>query len=312
MPLRRDRREVLGASLVATLLSPCAAPRAFAQVQAAAEAPPFLGALEAQQWQGPRWGGQETGVVVLTPRERPAGRRWPMLVALHGLGEARRGPIRGAWGWVRDYDLARADEALRRGVLTREDFRGLVSAERLAALNLSLRSVPYEGLVIVLPYTPDILRQPGDAAHQAYDHWLARTLVRRAQRELCVIADRSSTGIDGVSLGGLHSLWTGLGHPEVFGVVGAMQAAVRRRQALVLANRRRARRGTSVRVRLVTSTRDVLREDVLALDRMMTARQIPHDLRLIEGPHDYIFNQGPGAVEMLLFHERALRGIEPV
>ena len=26
------------------------------------------------------------------------------------------------------------------------------------------------------------------------------------------------------------------------------------------------------------------------------------------GPHDYVFNQGPGGVEMLLFHDRALRG----
>ena len=27
----------------------------------------------------------------------------------------------------------------------------------------------------------------------------------------------------------------------------------------------------------------------------------------VPGPHDYVFNRGPGVLEMLLFHDRALR-----
>jgi hypothetical protein len=29
---------------------------------------------------------------------------------------------------------------------------------------------------------------------------------------------------------------------------------------------------------------------------------------MLTGPHDYVFNRGPGGIEMLLFHDRALRG----
>jgi hypothetical protein len=28
----------------------------------------------------------------------------------------------------------------------------------------------------------------------------------------------------------------------------------------------------------------------------------------VPGPHDYEFNRGPGAYEMLMFHDRVLRG----
>jgi hypothetical protein len=40
----------------------------------------------------------------------------------------------------------------------------------------------------------------------------------------------------------------------------------------------------------------------------MTQANIAHEFKLLTGPHDYVFNRGPGAVEMLLFHDRALRG----
>ena len=46
-----------------------------------------------------------------------------------------------------------------------------------------------------------------------------------------------------------------------------------------------------------------------ALDAALTQRRIPHEFRLLAGPHDYPFNRGPGGVEMLLFHDRALRGL---
>jgi hypothetical protein len=29
---------------------------------------------------------------------------------------------------------------------------------------------------------------------------------------------------------------------------------------------------------------------------------------VVPGPHDYPFNRGPGAIEMLLWHDRVLRG----
>src|SRR5262245_38500128 len=52
-------------------------------------------------------------VVVLVP-ERLASDRFPVLIAMHGAGETRKGPERGARGWVDDYKLGRAVERLAR------------------------------------------------------------------------------------------------------------------------------------------------------------------------------------------------------
>jgi len=32
---------------------------------------------------------------------------------------------------------------------------------------------------------------------------------------------------------------------------------------------------------------------------------------VVTGPHDYAFNRGPGALEMLAYHDRVLRGADP-
>jgi enterochelin esterase-like enzyme len=246
--------------------------------------------------------------VVLLPRHRGASERFPLLVAMHGLGESLRGVERGAWGWSRDYELGASDQALRRGRLGPEAFLGLVAPSRLDALRAELRRVPYRGLVVVAPYTPDVLRDVGGVAHQAYERWVVEALVPRARAMLPVLATREATGIDGVSLGGLHALWIGLAHPETFGAVGALQPAVRGRQDLVAARYAPAATRPAQRVRLVTSDRDVLRDDVQALSDTFRARGIAHELRVVVGPHDYVFNRGPGGIEMLLFHDRALRG----
>ncbi len=283
---------------------------AFAQARTSApEPPPELHAMDATVWAGPRLSsGQRGGVVVLVPKSRAPGDRFPLLIAMHGLGETWRGPDRGAWGWVRDYLLPRADRALRDAPLDAADFENLVEPTRLAALNQSLRVDRYGGLVVLLPFTPDVRAHLGGPSHRAFDRWLNVELVSRARRELPVIATREATGIDGVSLGGLHALWTGLGHPETFGVVGALQPAVRGRQPQVLSRFAASSRRPSQRIRLVTSTADALREDVAALDRVMGAAGIAHEFKLLQGPHDYVFNRGPGSIEMLLFHDRALRG----
>jgi enterochelin esterase-like enzyme len=269
-----------------------------------------LGGFVASVWDGIELeDGGRSIVVALTPARRRAGQRFPLLIALHGLGETLRGADRGAWGWALDYALPRGDEALRRGSLQPADLEGLVTTDRLRTLNASLGRAAYEGVVVLLPFTPDVRGDLGGPAHRRFERWLLGPVLARARRELPVRAGRESTGIDGVSLGGLHALWTGLAHPEVFGVVGAIQPAVRRRASQVLARFSAGRGRPSQRIRLVTSTRDALRDDVLSLDRAMSAAGIDHEVRVLEGPHDYVFNRGPGSVEMLLFHDRALRGL---
>jgi enterochelin esterase-like enzyme len=283
----------------------------FAQPRPATEVPELFG-FEARVWQGITLSdGQRAGVVVLVPRGISQGERVPLLIAMHGLGETWRGPQRGAWGWVLDYALPRADRALRGGALTADHLEGLVTAPRLSALNRALRAQRYGGMVVLLPFTPDVRGALGGPDHQAYDRWLSEGLIERARRELPVQTTREATGIDGVSLGGLHALWTGLGHPEVFGSVGALQPAVRTRRAAVLARYNGSPSRLAQRIRITTSTRDSLRPDVTGLDADMTRARIAHEFRVLEGPHDYVFNRGPGAVEMLLFHDRALRGLAP-
>jgi hypothetical protein len=272
-------------------------------------APPALHEFDARVWTGPTFGrGPAAHAVVLVPKTRAPSERFPLLIAMHGLGETWRGPQRGAWGWVRDYELPRADRALRNGALTAQDLESLVEPARLQQLNDSLRAQRYGGLVVILPFTIDARAHMDGPEHRRFERWIAHDLVTRARRELPVLATREATGIDGVSLGGLHALWTGLSHPEVFGVVAALQPAVRRRQSLVVQRFVRSSRRPTQRIRIVTSTLDALRDDVTALDRAMTQANIAHEFKLLTGPHDYVFNRGPGAVEMLLFHDRALRG----
>ena len=74
---------------------------------------------------GPSQGGPRQAVLV-TPSGGPAGARYPLLVALGGLGETRRGLAAGAAGWVKDYWLDRTLKRLAAPPLTRDDFQGFV------------------------------------------------------------------------------------------------------------------------------------------------------------------------------------------
>ena len=50
------------------------------------------------------------------------------------------------------------------------------------------------------------------------------------------------------------------------------------------------------------------RDEIGALHRELTRAGEPHEHLVVPGPHDYPFNRGPGAIEMLLWHDRQLRG----
>jgi hypothetical protein len=47
------------------------------------------------------------------------------------------------------------------------------------------------------------------------------------------------------------------------------------------------------------------------LSQALHEEHIPHELLVTPGPHDYVYNRGPGSYEMLLWHERVLRGLPP-
>ena len=250
-------------------------------------------------------------VVVVVPERYEPGQRFPVLIAMHGHGETLKGPERGARGWIDDYWMPSALKRLGEPPLNRRDFLGMISSDRLQAVNTALAREPYRGLVIVCPYTPD--RLSGDLPFERarpLAQFLVETVLPRVRRETPALPESRATGIDGVSLGGRASLLTGLLRPDAFGVVSTLQPAFDAREASGLAERaRRAiRRNPQLRFRLVTSSRDYYLASTRELAREFRAAGVEPNLLVVEGSHSYDFNRGPGVYEMLIFHDRALRG----
>lgn len=226
---------------------------------------------------------------------------WPVLVAMHGRGEAGRGLAVGAHGWRDDYDLDVIRAKLEAGTLSRADSKGMLSEERVAQILASLTAHPFRGLRLVCPYCPV---PNGD--WRGFGRFVTGPLLERAGKPA-----RAVTGIDGVSMGGRYALELGFGEAASFGAVGALQPAIRESEADDFAERAERARDVHGKqaIQLVTSADDPFRAPTEALSAALTKRGVEHRLRLTEGPHDYIWNRGPGAIEMLVFHERVLRGL---
>jgi len=252
------------------------------------------------------WG--EARAVVVVPRWGGPRARFPVLVALHGRGEALKPAAEGAMGWPRDYAMVRAIDRLRAPPLREADYENLVEPPRLAEQNASLAARPFGGLVVVCPWLPDLHpAATGDIA--AYAHWVVGTLLPRVRRDMPAIDAPEATGIDGVSLGGIVALRIGLTCPEAFGAVGGIQPALDGEQApewTAIAQAARARR-PSLELRLLTSREDYFREAITRVSQAWSAAGVAHDFAELPGPHDYVFNRGPGSIELLLWHDRALR-----
>lgn len=252
-------------------------------------------------------------VVVVVP-EHAANERLPVLIALHGRGETLKGPARGARGWVDDYALGRAAERLAHPPLVARDFEGFVEPPRLATINAALASEPYRGLIVACPYLPDVLSSDdpfGGAPPLA--RFLVEVLLPRIYAETPALGTPASTGIDGVSLGGRAAVTVGLLRPESFGAVASLQAALEPQSANTIAERTRQAllKNPKFRLRLLTSSADYYRLSLGRIHDVLEHAGVPHDYLLVTGPHDYAFNRGPGALEMLAYHDRVLRGHPP-
>ena len=278
----------------------------------APHAPPSKPMLPAQEvtWDYPETELGPMRVVVLIP-EREAGARLPVLVAMHGRGEALKGPDLGARGWIDDYWLPTTVERLHRPPITLEDLRGFADESRLARLNAGLALRPYQGLIVVCPYTPDTLPadEPLDKA-LPLARFVVETILPRAYRETPAVGTPESTGIDGVSLGGRAALGIGLLRPKSFAVVASLQAALRSDNSEDILRRAREAKlqKPDLYVRLLTSSDDYFLKANTLLAASLQAQGIRTELVTVPGPHDYDFNRGPGGYEMLLFHDRVLRG----
>lgn len=245
--------------------------------------------------------------VSIVPAWAKPDEKLPLLFALHGRGEANKGPALGVMGWPKDYALLRAIDRVCNPPLTTTDFEGMVEPGRLALHNDALAKRPFAGLVIVCPYSPDVdLRKPSQI--REYEAYFMKTVLPRAKRELPVLGTPSSIGIDGVSLGGALALRIGLGNADAFGAVGTLQAAIGEDQVPEYTELARSARTRNehLQLRLLTSDKDYFKNAIRSASRSWQAAGITHQLDEVPGVHDYPFNRGPGAIEMLLWHDRVL------
>lgn len=256
--------------------------------------------------QGP-FGAQP--VLVVVPNSADEQHRLPVLLAFHGRGEALKSPARGARGFVDDYGLLRALEKLESPPLTRADFGGMVSDEHLQQLNRGLQERPYQGLIVVCPYLPDILR--GDnlwSEGKPLADFIADRVLPRVHAETPALLGVAHTAIDGVSLGGRAALALLAYRADAFAVLGATQPAVDLEEITALASlaARARQQYPQLLLRLLTSDEDYFLQTTLGLSQAMRAMGAEHQLEQVQGDHSYEFNRGPGVYEMLLFHDRAL------
>jgi hypothetical protein len=255
-----------------------------------------------------------TDVLISLPARLPA-ERFPVLVAFHGRGESLKGSRRGARGWFEDYELGRAIARLGQPPLSKGDFQDYVSDARLAQLNADLRQRPYAGLIVVCPFLPDVLKgAKAFVEMEPLARFIVEELLPRVYEKTPALGTSKSAGVDGVSLGGRAALLVGLGRPLAFGSVGAVQAALDSKEIArfaELAVRARAQ-NPQLALRLLTSDEDYFLSENVAFSAALSERALPHQLTRALGTHSYRFNRGPGGLEMLLFHDRALRGLAPL
>lgn len=270
--------------------------------------PPDATALPRGQVGTETWAFDNGGrAVVIVPSWVEPNQKLPVLIALHGRGEANKGPVEGAMGWPRDYALLRAIERVCAPPLSSADLEGFVDPKRLAELNDELTAQPFKGMVVVCPYLPDVdLRKPGPI--KEYGRYLLDVVLPRVRAELPVLPSPAATGIDGVSLGGAVALRVGLGNPDAFGAVGSLQAALGEDQVQEFTDLAKAARAKNpaLKLRLLTSKEDPFRGAISHTSLAWRAAGIDHDYADVPGPHDYPFNRGPGAIEMLIWHDRML------
>lgn len=249
-------------------------------------------------------------VVVSIPHNAQTNNRMPVLIALHGLGEALKEPSVGARGWLDDYGMNRAFVRMSQLPLSAVDFNQMISKSRLQWFNQTLQSRPYRGIIVVTPYLSHRFGKKNlqKQIHQ-YGYFLTHTLLPRIYQETPALGTVSSTGIDGVSLGGKASILMGLHFSTHFGAVGGIQAAFGPKQVRSLATKveKARKQNPKLLFHLLSSDKDVYREATEKLSSTLNELGQRHTLNVAQGNHSYQFNQGPGVYEMLLYYDRVLR-----
>jgi hypothetical protein len=241
--------------------------------------------------------------------EKQPDKRYPLVIAFGGAGECGRPPMQGALAWIDYYKADEAVAALDRKRLNRGDFRGLVTEDQLQRFNKGLQNSPYNGVILVCPYSPPL--SPSLALeYPDYESFITEELLPELKKRYRVAP--GAVGVDGVSMGGARAIYYGFKYPEAFSSIGAVQGAFGPFMDVYRGLARQNRDLLKKRaIQIVTSDKDSLALSSEKMHAMLQAEGIPHEYLALTGPHDYIFNQGPGSISLLVFHSRALSSRRP-
>ncbi len=237
--------------------------------------------------------------------EKHPGRKYPLVIAFGGAGECIRSPRDGALAWLYYYKTDEAIRALANNRVTPDNFRGLVTPLHLNNFNRKLKNRPYGGIILACPSSPLLSPMVG-LEYPEYEEYIMDELIPALKKRYRVADGR--VGVDGVSMGGARSMYYGFKYPEVFSSIGSIQGAFGlyfdiyrhfiERHSETLKKRS---------IQLVTSDHDPMAPSVEKMHQLLVEHSIRHLYLKLAGPHGYIFNQGPGALELLVFHDHALR-----
>ncbi len=245
---------------------------------------------------------------LFTPRGLAKDQRVPLVVLLHGLGEAGD-PRAGAYAWTDRYGLSTSYDRLGTPPVQRTSKRLDWTDKRLGEVNAELLRTPFRGLAFACPVTPNVakLKDPV-AALDRYTSWLVDVVVPRARKEAPVVPDAAHTHLDGCSMGGYVGLEVFLRRPDVFGAWGGVQSAFGSQRAVSYADRiARVIKKTPRALHLETSEQDPFREANQLLSAELKKRGVQHELLVLPGPHDQPWLREAGTIEMLLWHDRLPR-----
>jgi predicted esterase len=256
----------------------------------------------------PKRRGMGKSALVMMPH-RPAARgSLPILIALHGLGETRDERA-GLFAWQKRYGLARAWERLESPPLAREQ-RDYVSEAEYALLNQSLARNPFAGFLVVCPFMPNPYTGDASTRLERYAETLTRDLLPAVREQVPAASpDPRCTGIAGVSLGGAVALEVFVRRPREFGTLGIVQGAFGTSLSKMFARRIVEADNPAGRAVYVSTSRgDPYRAANQRLARELGALGVPTRFSERKGPHSQDWLIEIGSLELLLWHDQALRG----
>lgn len=246
--------------------------------------------------------------MVLAPKHLAEGEKAPVLVLFHGLGEAKQGHAAGTFAWLDRYGLGSSYARLRKPPVASVEQRHDLESDRATAINAELAARPFAGLVLVCPFTPNVWSfRSSDDALDALTSFVTGALLERVTREI-PLANTARVGVDGCSLGGFVALETFARRPDRFATVGVVQPAIAGRAIARYADAIAAVAGKApLGVHVESSKGDPYLPVSEKLAAALAARSVAHDFLAPKGPHDQPFLRDVGTLEMLLWHDRALR-----